>query len=258
MRHSSWKARVRDRFSAAVKTYDSAATSHQDIATALANVIRAVSLPPAPRVAEIGCGTGFLTSALVPVLHPRRWRATDVATPMLAATRNRLNGLPGSTCLETALMDGEHPDLPTGGWDLICSNLAAQWFLDLSSGLHQLHATLAPGGLLAVTTLGNQTFSTWNEACTAEGIVTATSRYPTLQDVQGMCPGATVKERLWPLPAHSERSTFLKVLRSMGSDTPPPGAPRATPAALRRALRRLPNGDGGSFHVLTILWRKPA
>jgi malonyl-CoA O-methyltransferase len=250
-----WKARVAARFSAAAADYDAGASVQQQIAHALAATIAAQPLPGAPRVAEIGCGTGFLTAALWPRLKGCHWLATDVAAPMLAATTARLQA---PATLTTKLMDGEQPTLEAASWDLVCSSLATQWFVDLGSGLGRLYDALAPGGLLAVATLGAETFAPWAAACRAEGLGSFAERYPTAQTLAADCPGATVTATDWPL-AMQQRSpaAFLAALRCIGADTPPPGQTRTPVSALRRALRRLNKGNGGGYQVLTVLWRKP-
>ena len=77
---------------------------------------------------------------------------------MLAQAR-RGPPLPGAARYQ--VLDGEHPDGLPGGYDLICSSLAVQWFSDLNAGLGRLAGLLAPGGCLAVATLAAQFFVDW-------------------------------------------------------------------------------------------------
>ena len=49
-------------------------------------------------------------------------------------------------------------------YDLVCTSLAAQWFVDLESTLARLAQTLLPGGTLAYATLAHGTFRQWREA----------------------------------------------------------------------------------------------
>jgi malonyl-CoA O-methyltransferase len=174
---------------------------------------------------------------------------------MLAATKARLGCCPS---LETQLMDGEQPTLGNGQWDVICSNLAVQWFVDLGAGLRRLYQALAPGGLLAVTTLGRQSFAPWAAACQTEGITPFSQRYPSQDDLSALCPGAEVSSQLWPLGTADGQNAAacLAALRAIGADTPPPGQDRAAPVALRRALRRLAGQGIGGYQVLTLLWAK--
>lgn len=260
-----WKRRVADRFSAAAAGYDGAAASQQTIARGLAAVLvpRLTSHSHQNkrlRGAEIGCGTGFLTAELVPHLGAGSgWLATDIAPAMLDATAARLAGMtPPGVRLSTLRMDGEWPTLEPGQWDLICSSLAVQWFYDLRGGLARLFDLLAPGGILAVTTLGSGSFSAWQAACEAEQVPSFAHRYPSLDTVRGWFPSAHVSEQWHGLGDDACGVGFLATLRAIGADSPPPehGAHRASVSRLRRAVRRLAGGSGGDYHVLTIVLEK--
>ena len=102
------------------------------------------------RILEIGCGTGLLTRELARRLGPADWTLTDISPAMLEIAR--LGPAPQGS-VRYAALDGEHPDALPGGYDLICSSLAVQWFGDLNAGLGRLAALLAPGGHLAIATL---------------------------------------------------------------------------------------------------------
>lgn len=258
-----WKRRVADRFSAAAAGYDQAATSQRRIARGLAGVIAARCYPrPGLRVLEIGCGTGFLTAELLPLLGDgASWLATDIAPAMLEATQTCVaETLPVGVRLQTALMDGEAPTVAPGEWDLVCSSLAVQWFYDLRAGLCRLFDLLAPGGVLAITTLGRKSFSAWQAACVEESVPSFGSRYPSLSDLCQWFPDATISEHFQPIGDHACGVAFLAALRAIGADSPPPddhGGPPVSAARLRRAVRRLAGGSGGDYHVLTILMEKP-
>lgn len=264
-----WKTTVRSRFDGAAATYDHAGQAQRQIATALAADILS-RLPTRPlrglesanrplRGLEIGCGTGFLTAALLPALPAgSQWQATDLSPAMVQACLSRVSPPPGIT-LTGAVRDGEaadtegpEPDRPV---DLIASSMAVQWFTDLPGGLRRLHARLAPGGLLAVTTLGSGTFAEWRDACHAAGLVPGTPPYPTADALRAaLGPAAVVQQHRQPL-AFADVAGFLHHLRGTGARTAAPGHPPLTAGQLRRVLRRL---HGQPFHtaydVLTVLW----
>lgn len=106
---SSWKQRVAAHFDAAARaeTYDAAARVQRLIAEDLAVRVSGLGLPHHPRVLEVGCGTGFLTAALVDRLPEPHITATDIAPAMVRATADLK--LPG---VSAHVMDGENPDAP--------------------------------------------------------------------------------------------------------------------------------------------------
>lgn len=247
---NAWKESVLRRFDAAAGTYDGHAGTQMRVGAALAERVLALALPAAPEVLEIGCGTGFLTAALAPGLPGCRWLATDLAPNMVAACRGR--ALPG---VELRVMDGEEPDLGDRRFDLVVSNLAVQWFADLPAGLARLHGLLRPGGALAVTTLGADTFPEWRRTCLAAGVEPGTPAYPSAADLAAL-GDVQVLRQAFPLRCGNLRG-FLEHLRHTGARTAAPGHPALSPAALGRLLRA---GEAGPFtatyDVLTVIWRK--
>lgn len=247
---SAWKESVLRRFDAAAGTYDGHAGTQMRVAAALAERVLAQPLATAPEVLEIGCGTGFLTAALAPRLPGCRWLATDLAPNMVAACRRR--ALPG---VELRVMDGEEPDLDGRRFDLIVSSLAVQWFADLPAGLARLHGMLRPGGVLALTTLGADTFPEWRRQCRGCGVEPGTPAYPTAAELRAL-GDVQVLRQPFPLRCGNLRG-FLDHLRLTGARTAAPGHPGLSPAALGRLLKA---GEAGPFtatyDVLTVVWRK--
>jgi malonyl-CoA O-methyltransferase len=248
---SAWKDSVLRNFDQASGSYDEAAATQRRIAGTLCRRILALPLPPAPEVLEIGCGTGFLGRILAPRLRGG-WLATDLSPRMVAACARTAR--PG---MAVRVMDGEHPDLPGRSFDLIVSNLAVQWFVDPAAGLIRLYGLLRPGGLLAVTTLGRDTFAEWRELCSAAGVEPGTPAYPTAEALAAkLGPGCAVEARPCPLPCRDLRG-FLEHLRRIGARTRAEGHPGLSPAALRRILQV--HGTApfqATYDVLTVLWRK--
>lgn len=251
---AAWTQRVAAAFDKAAATYDASARVQKALAGQLAQRVCDEDLPDAPRVLEVGCGTGALTEALLPRLKPAAWLATDIAPGMVAACAARMAGSPG---FSARVMDGQHPDLAPGSVDLVVSALAGQWFADLPGALARLHDCLAPGGLIVLTILGPETFEEWLEACAAEGVPCRRPDYPTAEQARAwLGANAWVMEE-WKAVPHSSAQAFLADLKAIGAHTPAPGAPAASPGALRRVLRRL-EGEGfeATYHVLTLRWRK--
>lgn len=252
---SSWKQRVAARFDAAAMTYASAARVQRMVAEDLAVRVSALPLPAPARVLEVGCGTGFLTAALVDALPAPEVLATDIAPSMVAATEAL--AMPGVTC---RVMDGEHPDAPEAGFDLVTSSMAAQWFTRLSAAVDALFDRVRPGGYLALTTLGAETFHEWRDACRAAGITPHDRGYPTPDRFAELLgPGAEV-DAISPVIASPSGAAFLRDLKAIGAHTRAEGQAPMTAGELRRVMRELEQMDGQvytTYHVLFGIRRKP-
>lgn len=237
------RARIAQAFDAAA-TYDTHAVVQRQVAAWLAERIVAVA-PPAPRVLEVGCGTGFLTQAAWPRLDRPDWLMTDIAPEMLARGQARMPGVRGN------VMDGEHPDLAgEAPFDLIVSSLAVQWFGDLAAGLRRLAGHLAPGGRMLVTTLAEGTFADWHDAHLSEGFAAGTPAYPSI---------GTLAETGWHITTqtfeqrHGSAAGFMRALRAIGAGTPRAGHRPIPPGAMRRIARAFEaSGAVATYEVALI------
>jgi len=233
-------ARIARAFDAAL-AYDAHAVVQRQVADWLAERIVAVA-SPAPRVLEVGCGTGFLTSATLPRLVRPDWLMTDIAPAMLA------RGLATNPAARGLVMDGERPDLPDETpFDLIVSSLAVQWFGDLESGLRRLAGLLAPGGRMLVTTLVAGTFAAWHEAHRAEGFVAGSPVYPPVEAL-----GWPVEIRRFE-QRHGSAADFMRALRAIGAGTPRDGHRPIPPGAMRRIARRFEAGGAVATYEVALI-----
>jgi malonyl-ACP O-methyltransferase BioC/dethiobiotin synthase len=250
--------RIARRFERAASHYEAHAGVQRETAGRLADRIAALPLPRHPRILEIGCGTGLLTRAVMARIGPAEWTLTDIAAPMLAAARAALEPCPGIRFLQ---MDGEYPSAECGaGYDLICASLAVQWFADLDAGLARLCGLLAPGGHLAIATLGEHTFQEWREAHERHGHRAAPQHYPpasriglTLPGVQG---GVQSELLRWP---HASGLDFLRSLRGIGATSAGPDHRPLSAPALRQVLHTFDTqGACVTYDLAFGHWRKTA
>lgn len=249
----SWKRAVARAFDGA-EGYDGAASIQAEAAGRLAAEIARQPLNARPRILEIGCGTGLLTAALRSRMATGSMLVSDLAPAMVRRCRARFGEDPD---LRFLVMDGERPCLAPG-FDLICSNLAAQWFEDLPAALGRLAALLAPRGLLAVSTLGDGTFREWRAAHSALGLEAGTPNYPPLAALQALrfegCTTTVTAETL--VEAHADGRAFLKALRAIGAGTPAL-RPALSTGALRRVLHRFDEGGASATYVVaSVLIRR--
>jgi len=245
------KGQVRQAFGSAAATYDQHADTQRHVALRLAEKIATQTLPPAPRVLEIGCGTGFVHASLQPALAYGEWVFSDLSPDMVAVARERFGHLPNTYFV---VMDGEHPCFaPTAGFNLIVSSLSFQWFEQLAESVEALRRLLAPGGLLAFSTMAIDSFHEWRAAHSELGLEAATPDYPSPTRLQALWPEAEVSDEHITQSYPSARD-FLRQLKGIGAQVPAPGRQPLTAGALARAMRQFEAMGGRStYHVAYCL-----
>ena len=234
---NDYRQQVANRFGSAALTYDAHSEVQRHAARQLAQRIATASLPPRPRVLELGCGTGHLTTRLLTHLPGAQIRATDIAPAMVAACAARCGGSPR---IDFAVMDACRIT-SVDFYDLICANLAAQWFDDLPATLDRLMQRLAPGGLLALSLLGADTFREWRTAHEQLGLTPGTPVYSSPDQYQRALSRhgcLRLDHECWSDSA-SDAMAFLRSLRAIGADTPVAGHMPLSAAELRRVMRVL-------------------
>lgn len=255
--NSPRRARIGRAFSAA-RDYDRHAAVQRRVARDLAARIGAIGLPPAPRILEIGCGTGFLTEALARQGIGGEWLVTDLSPAMVERCRTRMGDRPG---LAFAVLDGEHGDLPQGPFDLVCASLAMQWFDDLAGAVQRLCSVLAPGGHLVFTTLGAGTFAEWRTAHSALGLAAGTPEFLPVDALRGICPALqaaphrveTIRETF------PDARAFLSAVKAIGAGTAAAPHRPLAPAELRRVMAQFDcAGAAASYEVVTCHYRGKA
>lgn len=239
------KQRITRAFAARASGYDSAADVQWLVASRLAERIEATGLRPNSRILEIGCGTGFLSARLAESFPDGELVLTDIAASMLDRCRIRLGDRP-----RYQVLDGERPQGLDGGFDLITSNLALQWFVDLRGGIERLGRLLAPGGRLLFATLGRKTFDEWRQAHQALGLTCGTPEYPGVDDFSW--PSAfphSMEEELIRQP-YDDGHDFVRTLKALGAGEPAPGHRPLSPGSFRRLLASLQGEFTATYHIL--------
>jgi serine/threonine-protein kinase HipA len=106
-------------------------------------------LPQAPRVLDLGCGSGRAALVLAEVLRTRVI-AVDNHQPFLDQLQVTAQARGCSDLIEARCADMAAPGVPAGSVDLLWSE-GAIYFLGFEEGLRLWRPLLAPGGCLAVT-----------------------------------------------------------------------------------------------------------
>jgi trans-aconitate 2-methyltransferase len=96
----------------------------------------------APRVVDLGCGTGELTRVAHEALSARETLGIDSSAAMLSRAATQAGG-------GLSFRQGDIAAFAEGGWDVVLSNAALHWIRDHEALLARLAGLLAPGGQLA-------------------------------------------------------------------------------------------------------------
>lgn len=239
------KTRVAAAFTRQAEAYDSVAAIQREVARHLARRIAARLPAPPARILEIGCGTGLLSAELAAAFPKAELLLTDISPTMLERARARLGDR-----AEYLVLDGEHPEGLEGGFDLIASSLALQWFANLPGALARLSRLLAPGGLLCFATLGAGSFAEWRAAHAALGLQCGLHNYPDAATfVWPLGVNGTIEEEALT-EHHASGQAFAKALKTLGAGEPSPGHRPLPPGAFRKLLSALQGGFSVTYHVL--------
>lgn len=242
------KDKIAAAFGAAAAGYDDHADVQRIAARTVADLASLHSLPDAPQILEIGCGTGLLTREIGGRWPSAKLVATDLAADMVARVAD------GAMIAGTFLpMDGEAPWFDGPHFDLILSSLAFQWFDDLPLAVARLHGLLRPGGSLIFSTMGERSFARWRAAHAACGVAAGVADYPSLAALQSMLaayPDAFAFDEEYPVEWGSARG-LMTHLKGIGASVPTPGRAPLGAGALRRVMAIFDaEGARDDYHVL--------
>ena len=235
------KQSIRRNFARRAGSYDRHAGVQRLMARGLVDRVEKELLRPR-RILEVGCGTGCLT-ALLRQGHPgAELVALDLDPALIEQARRRLG--PDSR-VSWLVADGE--SFSQGGFDLIIANATFQWFTLPGETLKTYFQALKPGGCLAFSTLGPQTFeeldASMSQAAAALNLDTApeiTARRfldsQKWEDLLALAGFSQVRLTSQMLTAHFPTvPEFLQALKAMGATNPRPRpfSPRLLSALIR-------------------------
>jgi len=98
------------------------------------------------KVADVACGTGILADRIERELHPEVVYGVDMADGMLEQARAR------SARVQWRKGPAEQLPFEDGELDAVVTTSAFHWF-DQPAALREFHRVIAPGGVVAVTTM---------------------------------------------------------------------------------------------------------
>lgn len=218
---SKRNAAIAARFGARAESYERHADLQRLVADRLALLLPAF---PAPRILELGCGTGIFTNRLLARYPAGTFRVTDLSPAMVRQCRRNIAS-PSAGRLSFAVMDAARPEI--GRFDLIAMSMTLHWLADPAACLERLRTMLAPDGVLVFATLGGESFAEWRDVLAAETLQSGLVPMPEL-------PGIVDEDRL---VVDENALAFLRRLQAIGGLTPRDGYVPLSPGELRRTIR---------------------
>lgn len=239
---------VAERFCDSAHRYEEEAGIQNQAAAQFDDWLSQLATEQPTRIAEIGCGTGFLTRRLYARFPGCHIHATDMASAMVDRCRA---SIPASATLHYNVCDGQFAVFnPRPDW--IVSTMCFQWF----DSLHEvLEHHLKQCKVLAFSILLDGSFSAWRSAHERQGLTPGLHRCPDFDTLLQVCrtlgAAKTHGERIQLGQYHPDGRSFAKRLRAIGADKPCEGH---RPVNLRPVLRHLDAGfyanyEIGFFHI---------
>jgi malonyl-CoA O-methyltransferase len=228
-------AAIAESFAASAPTYEAHAELQRAVAARLARLLPDLT---APRVLELGCGTGLFSRHLTARYPDGRFTFSDVAPAMLEQCRQAL--APSERLrfkiIDAGRLNGE------GEFDLVALSMTLHWLSDPLAALERLRGLLSPRGVLLYATLGSDCFAEWRNVLKREVLPSGLVETPRL-------PGLIAEERL---VSNGGALSFLRSMKAVGGITPRPGYRPLAAGPLRRAIRSLDTLHGGrvTWHIV--------
>lgn len=146
---SIYKRTVTQTFDRAADTYDRMGV---EFFTPMGErLVERVAPRPGERVLDVGCGLGAcLFPAAERVGAEGRVLGIDIAASMVEQARRTAAGR-GVTTVSARVMDGEFPDLPERGFDVVTGSYSLIFLPDAPAALPRYAALLADGGRIGFT-----------------------------------------------------------------------------------------------------------
>ncbi len=142
--------KIRERFSSAAATYDQLSAIHREIGILLIGRVARGAMPR--RVLDLGMGTGYLTERIALTFPDAFVVGVDAALGMARfASLHRRD-------IHTVCADAGTLPIKKGSMDMIISNLALQWAVDLDAVFRSCREALGEDGRMVATVFGGGTF----------------------------------------------------------------------------------------------------
>ncbi len=223
--------KIRKSFGRASNRYDQYAFVQQQVSDRLAKRLQHVALPFAPKILEIGAGTGALTRKLQKLWGHADYVMSDISWQMMSYARSLTPRSGPKTSF--VVMDAHHPAMQKQ-FDLIVSSMTLHWLQQPLVKLQELTGLLQPGGIFSFAMLAENSFRSWRHACMAAGVPCGLWDYPTLDEIKSIPGMFAVQESMSIF--YDRPEDFLYNLKNIGAGEPNPNYRRLSSFQLKSAL----------------------
>ncbi|MDQ5910395.1 MAG: Malonyl-[acyl-carrier protein] O-methyltransferase [Pseudomonadota bacterium] len=156
---------LRQAFERAAGHDDDAAFLLREVGSRLLERLDYMNFQP-EMILDVGCGTGLITARLMKKYRKARVFGLERAPAMVKKAQKRA---PWFRTLHGLCAEPEALPLADARFDLIFSNLALPWAVDLDRTLAEFRRLLKPGGALLFSTLGPDTLTELRRSWAAVG-----------------------------------------------------------------------------------------
>ncbi|MBB3167024.1 malonyl-ACP O-methyltransferase BioC [Simiduia aestuariiviva] len=256
------KLAVAQSFSKAAQSYDSVAALQRSVGSELLAWLQDLGAPNL--VADLGSGTGFFTEQLQQKFPNAHTVGLDIAPGMLQFARAHRQE-------NVHWLGGDMENLPLRAEcvDVFFSSLAVQWCENLPQFFAEIFRCLAPGGYLALATLGPETLFELRDSWRAVDEYTHVNQFDAEVHVTEAAQRAGLAIARWqaaPRVMHySSLRELTHELKALGAhNVNYQRAPGLTGRQKIKQLRdayegfRTPQGLPASYQVYWMLVQKPA
>lgn len=163
---------VGDRFSNAVISYDSVAGIQKKCAKMLFDFLLTIEKFAPNSILDIGTGTGYMPDVLLKKFNNAKYTLNDISGKMLEYCKKKF-----AHNKDFQYIHGDFDDIIFDFNDLVVSNFALQWSKFFFETLEKF---VQKSKYFAFTALLDGTFEEWNNVLSANGLPSASNKYPPM------------------------------------------------------------------------------
>lgn len=250
---NNWVNKVQNNFNKASKSYDKTAEPQRQAADFLVQKISENKSFIPESILDLGTGTGYVPSKLIPYYPNSHYYLNDISQKMLNICRKKFSHVSNMVYLNNEMTKLNIIDVD---FDLITSNLALQWVDDLWLTLshiqhHKKHK------IFAFSTLVDGTFQEWEDLINAYH-PTKLQTYPTVKELSLFCDN--IKDNyifeywLMDIPLSFEHPLLLMhYLKQLGASA---SAHQIPIKPLRKLLKEQKNTLTVSYKIFFGMFKK--